>query len=278
MRKKIQITSLILHNGYLGFLFGIPLYHGFLKGFCAPGLNCHSCPASLFACPIGMLQNSLATWRSLSFSSFFPGLAYTLGFLILWGVLLGRFICGWLCPFGLIQELFFKIPAPKIKISPSPWTRFFIKILIFFITIIMFPLFIEEGFYGVSAFCKYLCPAGTLEAAIPQLILQPGLRNLIGALFFFKLLVLFFILLSCTFEERFFCKTLCPLGLIYGLFNKISIINLVIRREKCRACKKCSKVCPADLQPYAQINSPECIRCLKCKEACPEQALLIGKG
>jgi len=259
-------------------LLGIPLYHGFLKAFCAPGLNCHSCPASLFACPIGILQNSLGTYRSFTFSAFFPVFAYTLGFLLFWGLLLGRFICGWICPFGFIQELIYKTPGPKLKLSPSPRIRTLIKASLLFITVLLFPLLVKKGLYGVSAFCKYLCPAGTLEAAIPQVILQPQLRSLIGGIFFFKLFLLFLILVLCTLEERFFCKVLCPLGLIYGLFNKISLVNFIANREKCRICGSCEKVCVSEITPYIQVESLECIRCLRCKEVCPEEVFVVKKG
>jgi len=249
LRRKFQVASLIMHNGYLGFLFGIPLYRGFLKGFLAPGLNCHSCPASLFACPIGMLQNSLATYRTFSLQNFLPTFTYTLGFLIFWGVLLSRFICGWLCPFGLIQELLYKIPSPKKRLSPAPGIRIFIKGSILLVSVIIVPVFIVKGFYGINAFCKYLCPAGTLEAAIPQIILQPRLRHFVGALFFLKLFILLVIIIFCILEERFFCKTLCPLGLVYGLFNKISILNFPTKENKCKIC---------------EASSLECIKCLKC--------------
>ena len=74
------------------------IYQGNSKKFCAPGLNCYSCPGAVAACPLGALQASLN-----SFPTALP--LYMLGILLLFGALLGRAVCAFLCPFGLIQEL-----------------------------------------------------------------------------------------------------------------------------------------------------------------------------
>ena len=73
---------------------------------CVPGLNCYSCPGATGACPIGSLQAVIGSWN-------FKMAYYVVGFLIFVGALLGRLVCGFLCPFGLIQDLLNKIPFPK---------------------------------------------------------------------------------------------------------------------------------------------------------------------
>ena len=109
-RRLVQLYSALLHNAYLkGFISG-EIYKGQSKAVCIPGLNCYSCPGAVGACPLGSLQNALASaghrtgW-------------YVFGILILFGVMLGRTVCGWLCPLGLVQELLHKIPVPKIRRS-----------------------------------------------------------------------------------------------------------------------------------------------------------------
>ena len=82
------------------------IWQGPSKQVCVPGLNCYSCPGALGACPIGSLQ-SFMSGAVLRFPF------YVLGLMILFGLILGRRICGWLCPFGLVQELLYKIPTPK---------------------------------------------------------------------------------------------------------------------------------------------------------------------
>ena len=95
-----------LTNGYLiGFVKG-KIFTGKTKQLCVPGLNCYSCPGALGSCPIGSLQATLGS-RDYKFAF------YVVGFLMIVGALVGRFVCGWLCPFGLIQDLLYKIPFVK---------------------------------------------------------------------------------------------------------------------------------------------------------------------
>ena len=107
-RKLIQLYAAVLYNCYArGFIKG-DIYTGKTKLLCAPGLNCYSCPGAVAACPLGALQNAVAASQSRA-----P--AYMLGILLLYGLLLGRTVCGWLCPMGFIQELLHKLPTPKIE-------------------------------------------------------------------------------------------------------------------------------------------------------------------
>ena len=115
LRLIVQACFAALTNGYVrGFLEG-KIYSGPLKQLCVPGLNCYSCPGALGACPIGALQAVLGS-RGRKFSF------YVLGFLLAVGAVCGRFVCGWLCPFGLFQELLHKIPFPR-KIKKLPGDR-----------------------------------------------------------------------------------------------------------------------------------------------------------
>ena len=111
LRKCIQAGWGILTNAYInGFLPGDPvIYHGGLKKACVPGMNCYSCPGALGACPIGSMQ-AVFDGRHRQFAF------YVVGYVALIGLFVGRFICGWLCLFGLIQELLYKIPTPKLTI------------------------------------------------------------------------------------------------------------------------------------------------------------------
>lgn len=109
-RRLIQVYAALLYNAHAkGFIQG-DIYTGPIKNLCVPGLNCYSCPGAIGACPLGALQNALAATGSRA-----PW--YVLGILLLFGLTLGRTICGWLCPMGLIQELLHKIPTPKLKKS-----------------------------------------------------------------------------------------------------------------------------------------------------------------
>ncbi len=268
-QRRVQLLSAALVNGYaLGFQKG-RIFTGGTKAVCVPVLNCYSCPGALGACPIGSLQAGLGGGR-------FP--FYVLGLLMLFGVVLGRVVCGLLCPFGLVQDLLYKIPSPKWEIPPKldrplRW----LKYLVLLVLVILLPALALTG-AGVSvpAFCKYLCPAGTLEGGIPLLLADPALRQLAGLLFSWKALVLALILAASVFIRRPFCRYLCPLGAFYALFNRFSFFQMKLDQGKCVGCKQCERACPMAVsitKTPRSINGPECIRCGKCKAVCPKGAI-----
>lgn len=271
-QRICQLTFAVLINGYaVGFQKG-KIYTGKSKALCVPVLNCYSCPGALGACPIGSLQTVLgARQQRVPF--------YVLGMLMLVGILIGRAACGLLCPFGLVQDLLHKIPAPKIKVplkidKPARY----LKYLILLVTVILLPLFAADQ-TGIAPpyFCKYICPAGTLEGGIPLLLTNESLRAAAGALFSWKLLVLVVIVLASVCIHRPFCRYLCPLGAFYALFQRFSFYRLHLDTKKCIDCKKCEHFCPMAVEVTKNINSPECIRCGKCKAVCPTGAISSGK-
>ncbi|HHY90939.1 MAG TPA: 4Fe-4S binding protein [Clostridiales bacterium] len=265
-RKIFQILFALIPNSYLkGFAQG-KIYKGNLKYICAPGLNCYSCPGALVSCPIGSLQAILSDIRyQFSF--------YVFGILILFGTIFGRWICGWLCPFGLIQELLHKIPSPKLKILHHFWLKY-LKYAILILFAIALPMFwVNEIGLGSPAFCKYICPAGTLEAGIPLVLSNPYLKNSIGLLFYWKIALLAATVLLSILLFRPFCRFLCPLGAIYGLFNWISACRLQLDKNQCIKCGRCRQKCKLDIPVYQKPNSPECIRCGECIESCPKGAI-----
>ncbi len=277
MRKAVQFLNGIVTNGYIsGFIPGGPtIYGGPLKHFCVPGMNCYSCPGALGACPIGSLQAALgARDRKFPF--------YVLGFLAAAGMALGRFICGWLCVFGLIQELLYVIPVPKIEV-PEKIDRLlrYLKYAVLAVLVVGLPLFLRDGYgTGDPYFCKYLCPVGTLEGGIPLVLLSDALRPVIGWLFSWKMLLLVICVLASVFIYRPFCRYICPLGAVYSLFNRVSMVRMKVDKGLCIDCGACSKVCGMKVDPSKDPNSAECIRCGECKDVCPVHALsftVIGK-
>lgn len=267
LRLKIQILFTVLTNGYIyGFLNG-KIYRGRLKYVCVPGLNCYSCPGAVASCPIGALQ---ALLNRQGFQIPFAAL----GFLFLFGSLFGRFICGFLCPFGLVQDLLHKIPFfHKKKKLPFHSVLKYGKYVVLFLLVGAGSLFLFGGFAKVPAFCKYLCPSGTLFGAIPLLTANESLRGQAGGLFFWKFGILICILILSVKVYRPFCQYLCPLGAVYGWFNRFSLVRIEWEKEKCISCMACERACPAGLLRKEISVSPECIRCGRCVEACKGQCL-----
>ena len=264
-RKIIQLYSALLFNANLkGFKTGV-IYQGNVKNLCCPGINCYSCPGANTACPLGSLQNAMtSTDKSTIF--------YILGIILLYGLLAGRWICGWLCPFGLIQELLYKIKTPKVRKSKITRALSYFKyvVLVFFVFII--PILYSLRNTPVPAFCKYICPAGTLEGAMGLLsnkVNESSLRML-GPIFTWKFLLMVSIIVGCVFIFRLFCRFLCPLGLLYGFFNKISIFGIKLDKPKCVDCGKCISKCKMDIR---HVGDVECISCGECIDVCPTKAI-----
>jgi polyferredoxin len=261
-RRLIQTLSLLLYNAdIVNFKTG-SVSKSPLKNGCVPGLNCYSCPGAVASCPLGALQNAVAEGRV-------PFLAA--GILLLFAVTLGRTVCGFLCPFGLIQELLYKIPSRKLPKSAFTRRLTLLKYVILAILVIGLPLavFLVQG-YGAPFFCEFVCPAGTLEAGIPLVLADPALRGAAGGLFLWKLGILVALMALSVFCFRVFCRFLCPLGAFYGLFNRWALFGLKIRETACTHCGKCVKNCRMDT---LAVNDRECVHCGKCTVECPGQAL-----
>ncbi|MDI9492144.1 MAG: 4Fe-4S binding protein, partial [Bacillota bacterium] len=220
------------------------------------------------SCPIGSLQ---AVLSSRQFSVSF----YVLGFLMAVGALWGRFVCGWLCPFGLVQDLIYKIPFPK-KVKKIPADRYLkgFKYVMLAVFVILLPLFaVDITGMGDPWFCKYVCPSGTLMAGLPLLAANVALRSAAGWLFAWKSVILAAILFLSLLICRPFCRYLCPLGALYGFMNKASFYRLVLEEDLCIHCGKCEEACDLGIPVLTNQNSMECIRCGDCKNACPTGAL-----
>jgi ferredoxin-type protein NapH len=248
-RRVVQTLSLLLLHSSWG---------PELKWLCNPVLSCHSCALSWFACPIGVLVH---------FSGYhvFPYLP--IGMLLLAGLSFGKLLCGWICPFGFLQDFLYKIPSVKIKLPDwTIWVKYPLLVLMVF----LIPYLLGEStFYS---FCR-ICPAGTLQASLPALW-KGGFSG-----FYFTTLIrwvaLFAILLMAVANLRSFCKVLCPLGALMAPLNYLAFWAVKVPRKACSGCQTCDKACPVDAQPSVRINrsvpsnrNMECIVCHECESAC----------
>ena len=268
-RRLVQVYSALLYNAHLkGFVTG-EIYRGKTKAVCVPGFNCYSCPGTVGACPLGALQNALA-------STGHRAGWYVFGILLLYGVMLGRTVCGWICPLGWIQELLHKIPTPKIRKSAVTRTLTWLKYIVLAVFVIMLPLIYGLAYdLPLPAFCKYICPAGTLEGAMGLLPTNPGFFSMLGILFTRKFVIMLIIGLACVFCYRSFCRFLCPLGAVYGLFNRINVIGVRVDPNRCNHCGACVRHCEMDIR---RVGDHECINCGKCMAHCSQGAISIRAG
>jgi ferredoxin-type protein NapH len=248
-RTTIQVAAALLLNSYVT--------QHLTKGLPCPALNCYACPAAAFACPIGSIQHFIGRKKV-------P--LYVLGVVALVGTLIGRASCGWFCPFGWFQELMYKLPIRKLRLpNRLNWTR----------TIILVALVAVVPFLtGEPWFCK-LCPAGTLEAGIPVVLLSADIRSLIGILYWIKLGILGVFLAWMSVTRRPFCRWVCPLGALWSPFNPISSFRLHVDQDACIKCNRCQEVCPTDIRVYEDPASGACIRCLQCLPECPVSCISV---
>ena len=270
-RKLIQLYSALLYNAHLrGFIDG-EIYQGKAKAVCVPGFNCYSCPGAAGACPLGSIQNALA------YSGHRAGW-YVLGIIMIYGLTLGRTICGWLCPLGLIQELLHKIPTPKIKKSRVTRALSYLKYVILAVFVAAVPMWYGiKHDLAVPGFCKYICPAGTFEGAI-GLLTNPGNAgyfSMLKILFTRKFVIMLVIGTTCIFCYRSFCRFICPLGAIYGIFNKLALTGVKVDENRCNGCGSCVRSCQMDVR---HVGDHECIHCARCMNVCNQNALSLKCG
>jgi ferredoxin len=268
-RRLVQLLAALLYNLNLPGFANASIYQGPLKAVCVPGLNCYSCPGAIGACPIGSLQAALgAADRKLPF--------YIVGMLLALGALFGRTVCGWLCPFGLIQELLDKIPVPKLR--KGAWSRIasWGKYVVLGITVVGIPVVLAlSGSASLPFFCAFLCPAGTLEAGIPLVVGNEDLRVLLGWQFALKLALLLVLIVVCLFIYRPFCRFLCPLGAFYSFFNHVALLRYRVDPSRCTQCGSCVQTCKMDV---AAVSDRECVQCGRCARSCKQQAISFTLG
>lgn len=259
-RRLIQIYAALLYNANIkGFING-RIFKGATKNACVPGLNCYSCPGAIASCPLGALQNALAESGTRA-----P--TYVIGIIVLFGLILGRTVCGFLCPVGLGQELLYKIKTPKLKKNRVTRVLSYFKYVLLVALVIVVPLV-----YFAPGFCEYICPAGTFEGGIGLLAnkANSGLLAILGPLFTWKFMLLVLIVVGSIFVFRIFCRFLCPLGALYGFFCKIALLGVKLDKNKCTDCGLCIGVCKMDTK---KVGDHECIQCGECIAVCPSKAI-----
>ena len=203
-------------------------------------------------------------------------LPITLGFLssikvmsaliIISTVLAGAFYCGYLCPFGLIQDLGISI-RKHLKIRKKVLPKKIDKYLRY----LRYLIYIGVTYLSAEWLIRLLKfdPRSNFYLLLTGKVIERTM--LMSILIFFLLSILI---------DRPFCKYLCMKGAFYGLLSKLRIISIVRSSDSCVNCGKCDRVCPMGVQvstkPY--VNSMDCINCFECVKACPIKDTLCVKA
>ena len=179
------------------------------------------------------------------------------------------------CPVGAFQAV---VGSSKFRFS-----YYITGILILFgvllVMVVLLPLLaVNELGMGDPFFCKYLCPQGVLEGALPLSLTNAGIRAALGKLFTWKACILLAVIMGSVVFYRPFCKWLCPLGAFYALLNKVSLFQMRVDTHKCVSCGACARACKMDVDITKTPNHAECIRCGMCMKACPTDAIQYKFG
>jgi ferredoxin-type protein NapH len=268
-RLRLQILGLAAFNSY----FWAPVG----KSLCIPVLNCYACPIGTTACPIGSLSAFMQV-RRIPY--------YVIAWLGLVGVSLGRAFCGWACPFGFLQDALYRLPGRKFRLPrPFNWLKYALLVAL----VMAIPWWRADKRQDGSAqvvtetsvinYCSTICPAGTLEAGIPGLVVNKVIRQNTSWKGWSKVGFLVLVLVLMVFSSRSFCRALCPLGGAMALTSNVSLLQLRTDQEKCTRCMRCTKVCPTEArkvpeQPRQAEKTAECVLCLDCVRNCPEPGAL----
>jgi len=248
------------------------------------------------------IQFMLSGWNDLNVV--FPWLAIA-SFLVI-GVLLGKSLCGWICPFGFIQDLIGFIKRKQREFSPRTHeSMIYVKYAVLGITLFISATFSAaklagisesyEGALGIFAKTPFttLSPAETLFATLPKMVRDfsnavsanqvdvfSGIANL-PPLFWAQLFIMAGVLVFAAYIPRSWCKYFCPHGAIMAILNRFSFLGLRRDLYKCPkgTCRLCVEACPMRVPildlPWEKFSHPECIYCLKCADACPHGAIKL---
>jgi ferredoxin-type protein NapH len=283
LRRIVQFLSFLL---FVAVVFGLGPFPVVLPVMFTLGLQ-----QQAFGDAFAMLQVMLS-------EAVFPWIPLASFFLV--AALLGRSLCGWVCPFGFVQDVvgFFKKEHMEISSRTHNWMVYikYVVLLVFLIVsgsvAAMVALGSGEslrsalGVFAVAPF-NALSPADTLFAVIPN-----GVLNLVNSvdsfvagalairpLLWVRLVILGAVLVLAAYVPRGWCKYFCPHGAILAFLNRFSFLGLTRDPVKCTkaGCSDCVQACPMNVPilelPWEKFTHPECIYCLKCADACTTKAI-----
>ncbi len=302
IRTTVQLAFFLLFSG-VALVHLIPGFSGERSWIVLPVL------ASVKA--QGAIGGTLDATTVLLSQGIFPWLPIGIMFVV--GAILGRFMCGWICPVGFVQDVITGIKGRVDSVSKRT-NQTWIK-LKYGLTAIAFlvsgTLALTLYYYGTSAgtgaayrdslgpFASGLfiafTPDGTMFGTLPQILAgswrflgtgQLGdftLTNLgkwitgISILTWLNILILLGFIYAAWRIPRFWCRYICPVGAIMATFQKNSMLGIHRDPVKCADCKECETACPMQVPildlDFKKFNHSECILCMACIDACPAGAL-----
>jgi polyferredoxin len=215
---------------YLTFPLLLPVFY---CPYAVPWIMCSVCP--LYWCPLKFMREK------------------AVAFIVSLTVVSGRGFCGWVCPYGSLQDLFNKVSR---RLSGSG----------------DFPLKNKLNL-------KYASLAATLLviAHLKGWIHLPLVDYFLPTTPAWVPLTLAIFLLAASFTSRLWCRILCSLGAAMSPFNRASLLSLKLNDSKCVDCSRCRENCVAASDgKHVDTSSADCIVCGECVVDCPKDAFNYG--
>jgi ferredoxin-type protein NapH len=294
-RRIVQFLSFIFFSAIIFNLGALP--------FLLPVLWTWGLQQNTVGDAFAAIQLTLSGWNG--FGVAFPFLALA-SFLIV-GILIGKSLCGWVCPFGFVQELIGLIKRKQTELSVRTHeSMLYVKYAILGISLFISLTFSAakvtglsgsyESALGIFAYAPFnaLSPSETLFATLPKMISSfpnavllasfwdavSGIAGL-PVLFWAQFIIMVGVLVFAAYVPRGWCKYFCPHGAIMAVLNRFSFLGLRRDLAKCArgGCRACVEVCPMRVRildlPWEKFSDPECIYCMKCVDACENKAIRL---
>ncbi|MHC4547792.1 MAG: 4Fe-4S dicluster domain-containing protein [Planctomycetota bacterium] len=198
-------------------------------------------------------------------------------------ILLGRAFCGWICPFGTLHHLMHWLGFPRRTATRLDGNRYrgIYRIKYWILGILVVAALLGSLQIGL------LDPIALLSRSVTDAIfpavdtglravglpgIHPSATPVFAGAWLIGLLFVLFLFLNL-WQPRFFCRALCPLGALLGLFSRFALFRIHRDPVTCDGCNLCSKGCEGAAEPEAKVRLAECMVCMNCLEDCPEGAI-----
>ncbi len=281
-RFLVQIGAVLF---IIGQSYGLPPFgtYPIFRRIFLPNASCRYINDAPTSCYYYQVQDGFTT----GFATNYVDVAIMLAVVVLLIILLGRFWCSWLCPFGLVQEGFEKlrellgIPRYRLKWKQRILLRRVKYTIIFLTVLISIPIGISAlGLTSCQStfalpFCQ-VCPAKGFFLITQQIFGAEPWSNKLPLIAIASLVVFS---VSAFFLPMAFCR-ICPMGGLMALFGRTSLPLLKKDPDKCTKCRICARVCPLDHDRVYEdmekddVGGEDCTLCGKCVEYCPEEGCL----
>jgi len=191
-----------------------------------------------------------------------PSNIVMLALVVIIGIVLSRFFCGWICAFGALQGIFGSLGRKVFK------KRFTVpqkldSVLRWFKYVVLVAIVAGSWITGTLIIRPYdpWAAYGHLSAGL----------GAVWAEFAIGFIILVLSLLLSMLYERAFCKYVCPLGAFNAILSRIPLFRIRREASTCISCSKCDRACPMniDVMKPDAVNSAECIACFECVTTCP---------